>query len=618
MTLATSTAGVSRIVGFPLVAGLVALLLLAVPHLVANTFQLRVVMLFLVYALVALGLNILVGLAGLVSLGQAGIYAVGAYAAAIAAKTYGFGFITAASFAMLLTAACGVALAYPTVRVRDVYLAVITIAFGLIVQNVAIEWRELTGGTLGISNVPRVDLGFGPLTTNGLYYLFAVIMFVAFLLHYNIMSSRYGRAMRAVSQSETAAKALGVDTTGIRVIAFVISAVYAGLAGALYAYLNRYVNPDTFSFGDSIRFLLMVILGGAGTVLGPLFGAGILTWLPNLFQNFGKWQLFAYGALLALVMFVMPKGIVGTARIWFDKLRRRYAPEGRASGAWPSSTPLIEQVLKVDATAVQSIVTLDKLTLRFGGLIAVNEVSQTIMAGTVHAIIGPNGAGKTSALNAMSGFYVPTSGSIAFSGVEIGGQPSYRVARRGLTRTFQNTELFGDMTVTDNIRVGLHTRAKTGLIGTVLRLPGFFADERMMNERARLLLEYVGLSAYANELARNLPFGHQRRLEIARALAAGPKVLLLDEPAAGLTHSEIEDLVRLIRDLKRLGLTIILVEHHVEMIMDVSDQVTVLDYGEVIASGLPSAVARDPKVIEAYFGGAAAGGAAAPAMEQTS
>ena len=589
------------------VAALVGILLLIVPHVVANTFQLRVVMLFLIYALVALGLNILVGLAGLVSLGQAGIYAVGAYAAAITAKNYGFGFLPAACFAMLLTAACGVALAYPTVRVRGVYLAVITIAFGLIVQNVAIEWRDLPGGTLGISNVPRVDLGFGPLTTNGLYYLFAAIMFGAFLLHCGVMNSRFGRAMRAVSQSETAAKALGIDPTAMRVVAFVISAVYAGLAGALYAYLNRYVNPDTFSFGDSIRFLLMVILGGAGTVLGPLFGAGILTWLPNLFQNLGKWQLFAYGALLALVMFVMPKGIVGTVRVWLDKIRHRQVPENRTSGAWPSSSPQIEQLLKADMAAGQPMVSLDKLTLRFGGLIAVNEVSETILSGTVHAIIGPNGAGKTSALNAISGFYTPTSGTVAFSGSQIGGMPSYRVAREGLTRTFQNTELFGDLTVGDNIRVGLHTRAKTGLIGTVLRLPGFFRDELMMRDRAQLLLEYVGLSAYADELARNLPFGHQRRLEIARALAAGPKVLLLDEPAAGLTHGEIEDLVRLIHDLKRLGLTIILVEHHVEMIMDVSDHVTVLDYGQVIASGPPSAVARDPKVIEAYFGGTLGG-----------
>jgi ABC-type branched-subunit amino acid transport system ATPase component/ABC-type branched-subunit amino acid transport system permease subunit len=575
-----------------------------VPYVVANTFQLRVVMLFLIYALVALGLNILVGLAGLVSLGQAGIYAVGAYVTAILATTYGVGFAASIAAAMLVTAVCGVALAYPTVRVRGVYLAVITIAFGLIVQNVAIDWREVTGGTLGISNVPRIDLGLGPLTTNGLYALFAGVTFAAFLLHYTIMASRHGRAMRAVAQSETAARALGIEPTELRVVAFVVAAVYAGLAGGLYAYLNRYVNPDTFTFGDSVRFLLMVILGGTGTVLGPLLGAGVLTWLPNYFQNLGKWQLFAYGALLAFTMFVMPRGIAGTVGVWWDAISRRGTRESHQATAWPAGSPEIDAILRVPPAPQATILRLDGLTLQFGGLRALDAVSAAVTQGTVHAIIGPNGAGKTSALNAISGFYVPTAGAVWFDGAPVTGLPSHRVARRRIARTFQNTELFGDMTVADNIRVGLDTQATTGLAGTFLRLPGFYRDERMMDTRTDLLLAYVGLSAYADELARNLSFGHQRRLEIARALALAPRVLLLDEPAAGLTHGEIADLVALIRDLKRLGLTIVLVEHHVEMIMDVSDHVTVLDYGVVIASGPPAEVARDSKVIEAYFGSA--------------
>jgi branched-chain amino acid transport system permease protein len=220
----------------------------------------------------------------------------------------------------------------------------------------------------------------------------------------------------------------------------------------------------------------------------------------------------------------------------------------------------------------------------------------------VHAIIGPNGAGKTTFLNAASGFYQPTEGAIRLNDTAIGGQRSDLIAKAGLTRTFQNTELFGDMTVAENVLVGLDTRYRTGLVGTVLRLPGFFEEEQAMRDRATLLLDYVGLGAFAGETAKNLPFGHQRRLEIARALALAPEVILLDEPAAGLTHGEIEDLIGLIRDLKRLGLTTILVEHHVDMIMAVSDHVTVLDYGEVIASGPPDAIRDDPRVIEAYFG----------------
>ena len=587
---------------FLITASVIALCLIITPFVVQNNFQLRVIMLFLIYALVAMGLNILVGLVSLVSLGQAGIYALGAYTVGVLTVKYDWPLFATMGAAVVSSAIVGVVLAYPSVRVRGVYLAVVTIAFGLIVQNVVIDWRTVTGGTLGISNIPRANLGFGPLDTTGLYTLIAGIMFAAFLLHHNLIYSRYGRAMHAVAQSETAASSLGINPANQRVFAFVISAVYAGIAGALYAYLNRYVNPDTFSFSDSIRFLLMVILGGSGTTLGPLIGAGILTWIPNLLQAFGKWQLFVYGALLAAVIFLMPKGIIGTLNSWLRALMSGSRNQQQSAEPWPKASDQIAEFLRSQDQIRGPIMATSELTIKFGGLTALSNVSLQVERASIHAIIGPNGAGKTTMLNALSGFYKPTSGVVYLNQQDIGSLTSDQVARIGLTRTFQNTELFSEMTVKENIVVAFNSRYKTGILGTLLRLPGYFREENKIDAQSVQLLDYVGLRDFAGELAKNLAFGHQRRLEIARALGLSPQILLLDEPAAGLTHAEIDELIALIRDLKSLGVTIILVEHHVDMIMAVSDHVTVLDYGEVIASGTPAQVRDDPRVIEAYFG----------------
>lgn len=594
-----------KIVGFPvLVAGL-GIALFFLPQMVANVYELRVWMLLLIYVMVALGLNLLTGLTGLISLGQAGIFAIGAYAVAILSTRFGFGMIPCMLIATALAAVFGAILAYPTVRVRGVYLAVITIAFGIIVENVAIEWQGLTGGTAGISSIPSPSLLGTTLDETGYFTVLAALAMVAFILHYNLIKSRYGRAMRAVSQSETAARTVGINPVMVRLMAFVIAAAFAGAAGGAYAYLNLYVNPDTFRFDDSVRFLLMVILGGSGTVFGPVLGATVLTFIPEYLQAFGSWQRFAYGALLALVMFGMPLGIVGTVNAWAARFSKKVS---RGSRPWPCLDNDAQNLLGVGAVAGATCLETVNLTMAFGGLVANQNVSASLKAGQVHAVIGPNGAGKSTFINCVSGFYIPTGGTIRFLGENVTAKVSHQLARMGLARTFQNTELFGDMTVLENVLVGANARYRSGLVATLLRLPSFFRDENKYTEEARQLLAYVGLDEYADEKARNLPFGHQRRLEIARALAMSPKLLLLDEPAAGLTHGEIEDLIKLIRNLASHRLTILLVEHHVDMIMTVSDHVTVLDYGKVIASGSVAEVRNEPAVIEAYFG-------ATPAVE---
>jgi ABC-type branched-subunit amino acid transport system ATPase component/ABC-type branched-subunit amino acid transport system permease subunit len=570
-----------------------------------TNYQIGLLMRCMILMIVTIGLNILIGHAGLVSLGQAALYGVGSYVAAWLAAKAAVPFLPAMGAGILATALFGAALAYPTVRVRGVYLAVITIAFGLVFENILVEWLSVTGGTQGLIGIPR-GRAFGVSLTRPIYFwVVAGCLVVAFIVQYTIIHSRYGRAMRATAQSENAARALGINVTNIRILAFVISAMLAGLAGGLYTFLNLFVNYETFTFLHSVGFLLMVILGGTGTLLGPVVGTSALTYVVEVLQNVREWQVFAYGLLLALMMFVMPRGVVGSLEGAVRRLRARRG--ARESRAWPNSGAPLGELLgarPADARPAGGgpVLQIRDLTLRFGGLTAVNAVSLQVEPATVHALIGPNGAGKSSLLNVISGFYVPTSGEIVFDGMSVAGLPSHVLARRGIARTFQNTELFGQMTALENVLVGFHQHYRSSLVETLFRLPRCLREERRSLAQATQLLDFVGLSDYADEEARNLPFGHQRRLEIARAIALCPKLLLLDEPAAGLTHGEIEDLTATIRLLTDHGVTVILVEHHVEMVMTISDRVTVLDYGEVIASGDASEVQDDPRVIEAYFG----------------
>lgn len=565
-----------------------------------SNYQLGVLMRCMILTIVAIGLNVLIGHAGLVSLGQAALYGLGAYVAAWLAVKQGMQFLPAVLAGIAATALFGAILAYPTVRVRGVYLAVITIAFGLVFQNILVEWLSVTGGTQGLIGIPRGEVLGVSLTRPIYYWVVGGCLVMAFIVQYNIIHSRYGRAMRATAQSENAARSLGINLAGTRTLAFVISAALAGLAGGLYTFLNLFVNYETFTFFHSISFLLMVILGGLGTLAGPIVGATILTYVTEIFQDFGQWQIFAYGLLLAVLMFVMPKGIMGTLGDLFALVTVK--TRARETGAWPNRTvpidTLIEHVKPSDDIALAT----EDVSLRFGGLVAVDSVQLTVRAGSVHALIGPNGAGKSSMLNLISGFYVPSSGQITFHGRRIDGRPSHELARLGIARTFQNTELFGQMSVLENVLAGFDPHYRSTMAETLLRLPRFAREEKNFLSQAHALLNFVGLAEFAEEEARNLPFGHQRRLEIARALALRPKLLLLDEPAAGLTHGEIEDLKALIRLLAESGVTIILVEHHVDMVMTVSDHVTVLDYGKVIASGAAAEVQKDPLVIEAYFG----------------
>jgi len=584
----------------------------AVPLVTANTYYLYLAMTIGIFVVVAAGLNVLAGLTGQISLGHAGLYAIGAYTAALAATRLGLGFWTALPLAIAVTAVIGAGVALAALRLSGPYLAMVTIAFGLIVEGALVEWVALTGGPGGIFDIPRPAVAGAPLALGRYYWLVAAAAALALLLTRNLACSAWGRALVAVKSSELAAESLGLSAYRVRTAAFTLSAAFAGAGGALFAFLNGYLSPDSFTLQTSILFLLIVLFGGLGTLAGPLVGAAALVLLPEVVRQFVEYRLILYGSLLLLSVYFLPRGVVGA-------LARPRAAPGADSGTGVSSftpdaadsTPMEHRgAAQLDRTASAPVagqagaspavaLALTGVTRAFGGVRAVADVTVAVRGGTVHSLIGPNGAGKTTVVNLVSGFDVPDGGAIALFGEGIAGRGPAAIARRGVVRTFQTPQLFEELSVLDNVRVGA---AGHRLGWLVAALAGFGGDPPATQVSARAALHAVGLGAWAATAAADLPFGHRRRLEIARALAAGARVLLLDEPAAGLAPPEVEALDALLSRLRTGGLTVLLVEHHVELVMTVSDRVTVLDEGRVIAEGTPAAVQRDPAVVAAYLG----------------
>ena len=581
---------------------LAAALALALPLATANTYYLYLGMTVAIMVVITAGLNILVGLSGQTSLGHAGLYAVGAYAGALAATRWGLGLWTALPLAVFTTAVVGAALALAALRLSGPYLAMVTIAFGIIVEGALVEWVALTGGPGGIFDIPKPAFAGATLGLPRYYLVVAAAAGVALWMTANLKRSAWGRAFVAVKDSELAAESLGLSTYALRTIAFTVSAGFAGAGGCLFAFLQGYLSPDSFTLQQSILFLLIVLFGGLGTLAGPLVGATVLVLLPELLRGFLDYRLILYGGLLLATVYVLPNGVVGAlhgalgpAGGW--RGRRSPPPAAPPADARPAGGADPDRPRPPGRSA--PVLVVEGASVAFGGLKAVDGVTLRVDAGTIHSLIGPNGAGKTTLVNLISGFYAPDRGRIALRGEPITGLSPARIARRGLVRTFQTPQLFDDLSVLDNVMVGAASR-RLGSLGAALA--GARGGEARLGDRARAILATVGLEAWAGTPARALPFGLRRRLEIGRALGAGAVLLLLDEPAAGLSSVEIEALDALLGRLRADGVTILLIEHHMELVMAVSDRVTVLDEGRVIADGAPAVVQRDPGVLAAYLG----------------
>ena len=551
----------------------------------ADKYQLYILALVGLTAIVGIGLNVLVGLCGQISLGHVAFYAIGAYVVGILTTRTAIGFWSALPLATVAAGAAGAALALPALRVRGPYLAMMTIAFGFIVEQGAVEWSGLTGGWNGLIGIPTPTIGRRAFAEREIALLVIGLTALAIWLYARLAASPWGKAMCAVRDSEIASRSIGLDPTVMRTVAFAISAAMTGFAGGIFAAMSDFISPESFPFIQSILFLLVVMVGGADRILGPPVGALIVVLLPELLASLAQYRLLFVGLLLFLVLRLAPEGFVG--------LIARLVPapaDASTAKARREVAELLSRVARPEVLAVENV------SVDFGGVRAVANLTLVAEPGRVTSIIGPNGAGKSTVLNLVCGFYRPDRGAIRLGGRGIGGLSSHTIARAGIARTYQTTQLFARLSVIDNIRVAL--RRGRPAIGELF-VPDRDPERTAVAESLLALVGYVGpLNARADALAHV----DKRLVEIARALATTPHVLALDEPAAGLDENDTQRLGALLRRLAGFGLVVLLVEHDMELVMSVSDHVVVLDAGQKIAEGPPAEVARDRAVLQAYLG----------------
>jgi branched-chain amino acid transport system ATP-binding protein len=624
-----------------LLRALLLVVLLVWPLLYESPYAMRVMTTGGLYVMLTVSVVVILGQAGQLSFAHSAFYGMGAYTAAILTMKTSFPPLPALIIGALVPGVIALIVGRPVLKLRYFYLALATIGLGQIFIVLVTQLRSVTGSTTGLAPIPTLNVfGFDFNTNLRQYYLIWVVAAIIVVFLDRALKYRFGRALRAIATSEIASKTLGVRTPNWKLLAFVTSAVICGLAGGLYAYVSMAVVPDSFTFAAAILPVVMMLLGG-GSVWGGVVGAILMTWVTNGFTGLQQYTGVVYSVIMILLLIFLPAGLAlrpnqrARLKALFkrEKLREPVeclvaaesdqqvgqcettvamplgeaptagVPDGQLPAIDPAPPASTERASGIAADGSGGpLLALDDLSVHFGGLNAVDKVSLEVSKGAIVALIGPNGAGKTTLFNAVSRLQKLANGSISFDGRDVTHLSTADTARLGMARTFQNLRIYVNMTVLENVLVGCHQHERSGLWSAGFGLPRQRREERQSRERAMRALAAVGLEQAAALPAASLPYGSQRRVEIARALASGPKLLMLDEPAAGMNAAERTDLVERIRAIRDSGVTVLLVEHDIELVMGISEYVYVLDYGRLIASGPPEEVQNDPAVVEAYLG----------------